>query len=118
MKLIRSLIALSLLLVPASVLQAQLQDKKVLTLEVAERVATAAEAEAKKRNATVVIVVVDDGGYPILIKRLNDTQVASVDSASARRGPRRSSGDRVQFLKSKSAPDALRPSRCRAQPPF
>ena len=79
MKVIRSLIALSLLLVPASVLHAQLQDKKVLTLEVAERVATAAEAEAKKRNATVVIVVVDDGGYPILIKRLNDTQVASVD---------------------------------------
>ena len=79
MKVIRGLIALSFLLMPASVLNAQLQDKKVLTLEFAERVAAAAETEAKKRNATVVIVVVDDGGYPILIKRLNDTQVASVD---------------------------------------
>ena len=58
---------------------AQLTEKKVLTLEAAEKVAAAAQAEAQKRNATVVIVVVDDGGYPIIIKRLNDTQVASVD---------------------------------------
>ena len=58
---------------------AQLTEKKVLTLEAAEKVAAAAQEEAKKRNATVVIVVVDDGGYPIIIKRLNDTQVASVD---------------------------------------
>ena len=48
-------------------------------MEAAEKVAAAAEAEAKKRNATVVIVVVDDGGYPLVLKRLNDTQVASVD---------------------------------------
>jgi glc operon protein GlcG len=66
-------------LVFASALHAQLQDKKVLTLEAAERVASAAEAEAKRRNATVVIAVVDDGGYPLLLKRLNDTQVASVE---------------------------------------
>src|SRR5947207_12829716 len=79
MKIIRRLIALSLLLSPAGGLQAQLLDKKVLTLEAAEKVAAAAEAEAKKRNATVVIVVVDDGGYPLVLKRLNDTQVASVD---------------------------------------
>jgi glc operon protein GlcG len=79
MKTIKSLILLSLLLLPAAALQAQLLDKKILTLEAAEKVAAAAEAEAKKRNATVVIVVVDDGGYPIVLKRLNDTQVASVD---------------------------------------
>ncbi|HEY6368758.1 MAG TPA: heme-binding protein, partial [Candidatus Binatia bacterium] len=79
MKIIKSLIVFSLLLWPAAVLQAQLLDKKTLTLEAAERVASAAEAEAKKRNATVVIVVVDDGGYPLVLKRLNNTQVASVD---------------------------------------
>src|SRR5918992_2085405 len=79
MKVIKSLIALSFLLSPLSGLQAQLLEKKVLTLEAAEKVAAAAEAEAKKRNATVVIAVVDDGGFPVLIKRLNDTQVASVD---------------------------------------
>ena len=58
---------------------AQLSDKKILTLAAAEKIAAAAEIEAKKRNATVVIVVVDDGGYPLIIKRLDDTQVASVD---------------------------------------
>ncbi len=79
MKIIKSLIVLSLLLLPVGGVQAQLLDKKILTLEAAEKVAAAAEAEAKKRNATVVIVVVDDGGYPLVLKRLNDTQVASVD---------------------------------------
>jgi uncharacterized protein GlcG (DUF336 family)/mannose-6-phosphate isomerase-like protein (cupin superfamily) len=79
MKVIKSLIALSFLLSTVSGLQAQLLDKKVLTLEAAEKIAAAAEGEAKKRNATVVIVVVDDGGYPLVLKRLNDTQVASVD---------------------------------------
>ncbi len=79
MKILKLLIVLLLPLAVAGSLKAQLLEKKVLTLEVAEKVAAAAEAEAKKRNATVVIVVVDDGGYPILIKRLNDTQVASVD---------------------------------------
>jgi len=79
MKIIKSLIAISFLLSPKVGLQAQLLDKKILTLEAAERVAAAAQAEAKKRNATVVIVVVDDGGYPLVLKRLNDTQVASVD---------------------------------------
>src|SRR5438876_1017196 len=79
MKTINSLVAALLLLVSPNVLRAQLAEKKVLTLEVAEKVAAAAEAEAKKRNATVVIVVVDDGGYPLIVKRLDDTQVASVD---------------------------------------
>src|SRR5213594_3250359 len=79
MKTINSLVAALLLLVSPTVVRAQLAEKKVLTLEVAEKVAAAAEAEAKKRNATVVIVVVDDGGYPLIVKRLDDTQVASVD---------------------------------------
>src|SRR6059058_6119846 len=79
MKTINSLVTALLLLVSPTVVRAQLAEKKVLTLEVAEKVAAAAEAEAKKRNATVVIVVVDDGGYPLIVKRLDDTQVASVD---------------------------------------
>ncbi len=79
MKIIKSLLALPLLLLPVSGLKAQLLEKKVLTLDATEKVADAAEAEAKKRNATVVIVVVDDAGYPLVLKRLNDTQVASVD---------------------------------------
>src|SRR5262245_23492918 len=71
-------------LVCSQAASAQLLEKKVLTLEAAEKVAAAAEAEAKKRSATVVIVVVDDGGYPLVLKRLNDTQVASVDVGIAK----------------------------------
>ena len=79
MKIIKIFIGAVVLLSATGGLQAQLLEKQVVTLEAAERVAAAAESEAKNRNATVVIVVVDDGGYPIVLKRLNDTQVASVD---------------------------------------
>jgi len=56
----------------------ELPVKKELTLQVANQLADAAQAEAEKRNATVVITVVDDGGYPIVLRRLDNTQVASV----------------------------------------
>jgi glc operon protein GlcG len=62
-----------------AVLRAELPSKPVLTLEAATRVGAAAYAEAVKRGATVVIVVVDDGGHVVFLERLNDTQVASVD---------------------------------------
>jgi len=58
---------------------AQTATKHVISLAAADRIAGAAEAEAKRRGSTVVIVVVDDGGYPIVLRRLDDTQVASVD---------------------------------------
>lgn len=56
-----------------------LPTKEVLTLRAAKGIAEAAEAEAVKRGATVVIVVVDDGGHLLVLNRLDDTQVASVD---------------------------------------
>lgn len=58
---------------------AELPEKKVLTLDAAKHAAAAAQAEAEKRGSTVVIVVVDDGGHPLLLHRLDDTQVASVE---------------------------------------
>jgi glc operon protein GlcG len=79
MKFMKQLMLLGALLSYAGTAGAQLLERKVLTLEAADRIAAAAEAEAKKRNATVVIVVVDDAGYPLVLKRLNDTQVASVE---------------------------------------
>lgn len=60
-------------------LAAQPKTKPVLSLRAADRIAAAAESEAARRGATVVIVVVDDGGYPIVLRRLDDTQVASVE---------------------------------------
>lgn len=59
--------------------QAQVTDKKALTLEGAKKIATAAAADAKAKGARVVIAVVDDGGNLILLERLDDTQVASVN---------------------------------------
>ncbi len=53
--------------------------KKALTLAGADAVAKAAEAEATKRGAKVVIAVVDDGGSLIVLRRLDNTQVASVN---------------------------------------
>ena len=103
MNLLKGLIAAGLLILTPTALRAQLADKKVLTLEAAEKVAVAAELEAKRRNATVVIVVVDDGGYPLVLKRLNDTQVASVEvgigkarTAAIFRRPRREFEEQVK----------------------
>lgn len=58
---------------------AEIPSKPVLTLSAAKRAVEAAEKEAVRRGATVVIAVVDDGGQLILLERLDDTQVASVE---------------------------------------
>ncbi len=50
------------LLIISAVSQAQVVDKKVLTLDGAKKVIAAAVAEAKKDNSGGVIAVVDDGG--------------------------------------------------------
>jgi glc operon protein GlcG len=81
------LTALALLLLTAggaSGLPAQISSKRVISLAAAKKIAGAAEAEAKKRGATVVIVVVDDGGYPLILERLDDTQVVSVEVGIAK----------------------------------
>jgi len=52
--------------------------RKALTLAGEGAVAQAAEAEAARRGARVVIVVVDEGGVVIGLRRLDHTQVASV----------------------------------------
>ena len=52
--------------------EGQLADEKVLTLEQARRMVAAAEAEAERRHLRGVVAVVDDGGRPILIERMDD----------------------------------------------
>ena len=76
--------ALILLLSATAIAQAQLATKRVLTLTVAKKIAEAAEAEALRRGATVVIAVVDDGGYLLVLERLDETQVASVEVGIAK----------------------------------
>ena len=84
MKRIQILAATLLITLAACSAKAQLPVKEVLTLDVAKKIAAAAEVEAKKRGATVVIAVVDDGGYLLVLERLDDTQVASVDVGIAK----------------------------------
>lgn len=79
MKFITRLILVSILIAGVITAHAELPVKQVLTLEAAKKIAEAAEAEAVKRGATVVIAIVDDGGHLILLERLDDTQVASVE---------------------------------------
>ncbi len=69
------------MLIALTPVKAELPVKQVLTLNVAKKIIEAAEAEAIKRGATVVIAIVDDGGHLILLERLDDTQVASVEVA-------------------------------------
>jgi glc operon protein GlcG len=70
---------MTLFLLLASMAGAQTLDKKVLSLEAAKKIATAAEVAAREKGVGVVIAVVDDGGHLILLHRLDDTQVASVN---------------------------------------
>ena len=76
-----SLIALAVFAALSVNANAQLADKKVLTLEAAKKIAVAAEAEARKNNWNVVIAVVDDGGHLIYLQRIDGTQTGSIDVA-------------------------------------
>jgi len=78
------LLLFTVLTLIAGTVKAQLPTKQVLTLDAAKKIAAASEAEARKRGATVVIAVVDDGGYLLVLERLDDTQVASVDVGIAK----------------------------------
>ncbi len=71
--------AVVLALAVTTTASAQTLDKKVLSLEAATKIAAAAHAAARARGVGVVIAVVDDGGHLILLHRLDDAQVASVN---------------------------------------
>jgi glc operon protein GlcG len=75
----RLLVAALATMVMAEGAQAQLIEKTALTLDGAKKIAAVAEAKAKAEGARVVIAVVDEGGSLLLLERLDDTQVASVN---------------------------------------
>lgn len=64
-------VALALAVVTAGRATAQLTEKKVITLAAARKMVAAAEAEAERNHWAGVIAVVDDGGWPILIERMD-----------------------------------------------
>jgi len=77
--------AFTMLALQASSASAQLAEKKVLTLELARKMVAAAEAEADRNHLRGVVAVVDDGGWPILLERMdNPAYIASVELAPAK----------------------------------
>ena len=58
-----------------------LPTRSTLTLESARTALAACEAEATRNQWKVVIAVVDDGGHPILVARMDGTQWSSVETA-------------------------------------
>jgi glc operon protein GlcG len=71
----------ALALLPREV-TAQFAEKKVLTLDIARKIVAAAESEAARVHIAGVVAVVDDGGWPIVVERMDHAAyVASVELA-------------------------------------
>jgi uncharacterized protein GlcG (DUF336 family) len=71
-------------MIGATILPAQLADRKGLTLDIAKQLATLAEKEAAANKWTMVIAILDEGGNLLLLHRMDDTQIGSVDVAVAK----------------------------------
>jgi glc operon protein GlcG len=77
-----ALVLAAALALPGREALAQLKEKKVLTLAAAQKMVEAAQAEAERNHLAGVIAVVDDGGWPILVLRMDNAAfVASVELA-------------------------------------
>lgn len=61
-----------------------MKTKPLLTLEDAQRMAAAAEAEAQSHQLNVVIALCDDGGHLLLLHRLDGTAPISSTIAPAK----------------------------------
>ena len=59
----------------------QLTTRRTLTLDLARRVAAAAEAEAKRNNWPVSIAVLDDGGHLVVFQRMDGAKLVAIDIA-------------------------------------
>lgn len=87
-----------------------MQTKPILSLEDAQKMAAAAEAEAKKNQWAVVISIVDDGGHPLWLQRMDGVApvgayIAPAKAKSAALGRRESkiyedmiNGGRTAFI--------------------
>jgi uncharacterized protein GlcG (DUF336 family) len=93
--------------------RAELPHKPVLSLAIAKKAAESAEAEAARRKATVVIAVVDDGGHLILLSRLDDTQVASVEVGIGKARTAAIFAGPARYSRTRSGTAEWRHCRCR-----
>src|SRR6476620_1208978 len=61
--------------------QAQLLDRKAISLAEAKKMVAAAMAEAVKNKWQMVVVVTDDHGTPIVLEKMDGVQLGSVGIA-------------------------------------
>ncbi len=61
-----------------------LPTRKTLNLEAARVAMAASEGEARRNGWNMVIAVVDDGGHTVLLQRLDNAQISSIDTAVAK----------------------------------
>ena len=62
-------------------MQAQLADKKALTLQIAKQIAAAAEQQAAANHLHMFVLIVDDGGNLMYLARMDDAQLGSFEVA-------------------------------------
>lgn len=85
MKRIPSLFAVLALMLSASVFaQAPTPYGAAINIDQAKKAMAAAEAEARKNNWPVAIVIVDSGGNMVMMQKLDNTQHASVGIAEGK----------------------------------
>jgi glc operon protein GlcG len=76
-----ALVALMVGLFFASEATAQLQETRRLTLEAAVNIMDAAQAEAERNGWNVAIAIVDEGGHLLAFRRMDGTQLGSIEIA-------------------------------------
>lgn len=76
-------VALALLLVVVAAAEAQGPPAygTPINLEQAKKAVAAAEAEAKKNNWPMVITILDTGGHIVLVHRMDNAQIGSIEIA-------------------------------------
>jgi uncharacterized protein GlcG (DUF336 family) len=72
---------LSLAILFTGAIYGQVATKHAITLELAKKIAVAAENKAKQMNIDVVIAIVDDGGNLVYFERMNGAQLGSIKVA-------------------------------------
>lgn len=74
------ILSIWVMLVFAISFSVQAQDRvRVLSLEDAQRISDAAEARARQDNWNVVITILDAGGHLVALRRMDGTQIGSVE---------------------------------------
>ena len=58
-----------------------MKNKPCLTLDDCKKMAAACEAEARRNSWNVAIAVLDDGGHPLLLLRMDGATPANADNA-------------------------------------